>query len=94
MKLDRDPHPPLVKLTRLFVGTLMITVIEPVEIPTAFGAMLTSISNMGPAPFHVGEDNFAHYSALSKGTFSVAMIIGRLEFFTVLALLLPDTWKH
>ena len=84
----------LVYVACLFVGTLVITVIEPVEIPTAFGAMLTSISNMGPAPFHVGEDNFAHYSALSKGTFSVAMIIGRLEFFTVLALLLPDTWKH
>jgi trk system potassium uptake protein TrkH len=84
----------LVYVVCLFGGTFAVTLFDPVSIPTAFGAMLTSLSNMGPAPFHVGEDNFASYSALSKGTFSVAMIVGRLEFFTVLALFLPDTWKH
>lgn len=76
------------------VGLLFITLIEGVPIPTAFGAMLTCLSNMGPAPFHVGPDNFASYGAVSKVFFSLAMLLGRLEFFTLFALLLPGFWRR
>lgn len=75
-------------------GIMLITWIEPVSLGTAFGAMLTSLSNMGPAPFYEGADNFAAYSGTSKVVFSLAMILGRLEFFTLLALLLPDFWRR
>jgi len=76
------------------VGLLFITLVEGVPIPTAFGAMLTCLSNMGPAPFHVGPDNFASYGAVSKIFFSLAMLLGRLEFFTLFALLLPGFWRR
>jgi trk system potassium uptake protein TrkH len=49
---------------------------------------------MGPAPFHIGADNFAGYSAVSKLFFALAMLLGRLEFFTLFALLLPGFWRR
>lgn len=75
-------------------GTLLVAFTDGVSVPTGFGAMLTSLSNMGPSPFFVGEDNFASYSDVAKLWFSFAMILGRLEFFTLLALLLPDFWRR
>lgn len=76
-------------------GCLVITYTDGVPLQTAFGAMLTSLSNMGPAPFHQGDvDNFAAYTPTAKLVFALAMIVGRLEFFTVLALLLPEVWKR
>ncbi len=75
-------------------GLLFVTLVDGVPIPTAFGAMLTCLSNMGPAPFHIGPDNFASYSAGSKLFFSMAMLLGRLEFFTLFALILPGFWRR
>jgi trk system potassium uptake protein TrkH len=76
------------------VGLLFVTLVEGVPAPTAFGTMLTCLSNMGPAPFHVGPDNFSAYSAGSKLFFAMAMLLGRLEFFTLFALLLPGFWRR
>lgn len=75
-------------------GLLFVTLVEGVPLPTAFGAMLTCLSNMGPAPFHQGPDNFAAYSAGSKLFFVLAMLLGRLEFFTLFALFLPGFWRR
>ena len=75
-------------------GLLFVTLVEGVPVPTAFGTMLTCLSNMGPAPFHVGPDNFAAYSAGSKLFFAMAMLLGRLEFFTLFALILPGFWRR
>jgi trk system potassium uptake protein TrkH len=83
----------------VYVGALgiitgVVAAIEVVPVPTAFGATLTCLSNMGPAPFHLGPDNFAGYSAVSKLLLSFAMLLGRLEFFAVLALLVPAFWRR
>jgi trk system potassium uptake protein TrkH len=75
-------------------GVLFVTLVEGVPAPTAFGTMLTCLSNMGPAPFHVGPDNFSGYSAGSKLFFAIAMLLGRLEFFTLFALILPGFWRR
>lgn len=76
-------------------GVLFVTVVEGIGMPAAFGAMLTCLSNMGPAPFHESAaDNFAHYSTLSKLFFCLAMLLGRLEFFTLLALCVPSFWRR
>lgn len=78
----------------LFGGAFVVVLFDGVPIPTALGAMLSCLSNMGPAPFHQGADDFAAYGAASKMIFALAMIVGRLEFFTVFALLVPDFWKR
>ena len=50
---------------------------------------------MGPGLDAVGPTgNFAFFSPLSKLVLTLAMLIGRLEIFPVLVLLLPSTWKR
>jgi trk system potassium uptake protein TrkH len=78
----------------LGAGAFAIVALEPtVTGGAAFGATLSCLSNIGPAPFHVGFDNFAAYTDASKLLFSLLMVIGRLEFLTLLALLLPQVWR-
>lgn len=95
----------LIYIACLAVGVVFVTATDGVPVETAFGAMLTCLSNMGPAPFHasanghfagyeVMPDNFAPYSAAAKVFFSLAMLLGRLEFFTLFALLAPGFWKR
>ncbi len=85
----------IIYMVCLGVFTVSITLIEDqMEVDRAFGAVLTCLSNMGPAPFHEGPDNFAVYAPVSKMLFSVAMLLGRLEFFALLALLVPGFWRR
>ena len=84
----------VVFIVTIALGILAITTVEGVSVPTAFGAVFTCVANMGPSPFFAGADNFATYSQSSKFIFSLLMVLGRLEFFTLLALLLQDFWRR
>lgn len=75
-------------------GILFVCATDDVSVPTAFGATLSCLSNMGPAPFYNQADNFAMYSDAAKLFFVLAMLLGRLEFFTLFALLVPDFWRR
>ncbi len=75
-------------------GVLFISAIEGVGIPTAFGATITCLGNNGPAPFYDPADNFKQYSAVAKLFFSLVMLLGRLELFTIFALFVPDFWRR
>lgn len=99
------PNPVLADVAVFFViymgcmafGVLFLTIVEAVPVPTAFGAMLTSLSNMGPGPFydlHFSADNFSQYHPLTKVFFSFSMLLGRLEFFTLFALFVPGFWRR
>lgn len=78
----------------LAVGVLIVSLVEGAPVETSFGAMLTCLSNMGPAPFHLDGDHFAEYSTGSKFFFAGVMLLGRLEFFTLFALCVPEFWKR
>lgn len=84
----------IVYMAVIAVSTLGIAAAEGVPVPTAFGATLTCVSNMGPAPFYLDQDNFAVYGAGTKLIGMAAMLLGRLELFTLLALLVPAFWKR
>ena len=57
---------------------------------TAFSASISCISNIGPGLGEIGPtDNFAHFNSFAKVTCSILMILGRLEFYTLLALFYP-----
>lgn len=74
--------------------TVWLAALE-VELITAFTAALTCVANVGPGLSDVGPTlNFAEIPASGKLILSVGMILGRLEFLTVLALLLPSTWRR
>lgn len=60
---------------------------------TAFSAVSACINNMGPGLGSVFA-NFASISEPAKWICSLAMLIGRLEVFTLLVLLTPMYWRH
>lgn len=65
------------------------------DLPTAASAALTAIGNVGPGIGEVGAyDNFAHFPPFVKVALSFAMLVGRLEIFTVLALFSRRFWRH
>ena len=60
-----------------------------------FSAVLTCISNVGPAFEAVGPySSFAGYSQFSKVVLTLTMMLGRLEILPVLILFSPKTWKR
>ena len=78
------------------VVAFLLSVFEPMasDVSTAFGAALTSLSNVGPGFGAVNPaGNFADFNAFSKLLLALTMIIGRLELFTIIVLFLPSTWK-
>lgn len=61
---------------------------------TNFSAVLTCISNVGPAFEAVGPySSFAAYSSFSKIVLTFTMMIGRLEILPVMILFHPKTWN-
>jgi trk system potassium uptake protein TrkH len=59
---------------------------------TAFSALAACINNMGPGLGAVAA-NYADLSDASKSILTMAMLLGRLEIFTMLVLLDPAFWK-
>lgn len=59
-----------------------------------FSAVLSCISNIGPAFEAVGPyASFAEFSIFSKVLLTFTMLLGRLEILPVLILFSPKTWK-
>jgi len=87
----------LIYLGIFFSGSIiMAMILSNYEHPmmTAFGAVATALSNVGPGIGAVGPmDNFAHIPDLGKWFLSFLMLLGRLELFTILILFTPYFWK-
>ena len=66
------------------------------DLLTALSAAATSIGNVGPGLGSIigPSGNFAPLPDDAKWLLSVAMLVGRLELFTVLVLLDPDFWSR
>ncbi len=78
----------------IFLVGSTILVGSGVDFSTSIGAVATSLGNVGPAIGSVGPvDNFAHFSGGIKLFLSFIMLIGRLELFTVILLLMPFFWQ-
>ncbi len=64
------------------------------DLLTAFSAAATCLSNVGPGFGKVGPVyNFAFLPESALTMLSFLMILGRLEIFAILALLLPSFWR-
>jgi trk system potassium uptake protein TrkH len=65
------------------------------DLVDAFSAAIACLGNIGPGLGSVGPaGNYAHLSDAAKWILSLAMIVGRLEVYTVLVLLVPDFWRR
>ncbi len=61
---------------------------------TAISTAIACVGNIGPGFYLTGPvQNYAFFSDFDKVLLSVAMIIGRLEFYTVMLLFAKDFWK-
>jgi trk system potassium uptake protein TrkH len=64
------------------------------EIITAFSAVVASINNTGPGSGQVGPaSNFAGLSDFQTWVCTFAMLLGRLEIFTLLVVMTPAFWR-
>jgi trk system potassium uptake protein TrkH len=68
---------------------LMMTGLDQV---TAFSAVAACMNNLGPGLAEVGA-NYQSISDLAKWVLCFAMLLGRLEIFTLLVLLSPAFWR-
>ena len=78
----------------LAVGCVFAMQLQGFDTDTAIGTTITSFGNCGPGLGLTGPAfTWADLPDLSKWLMSFAMLIGRLEFFTVILLLTPSFWK-
>ncbi len=62
---------------------------------TSISAAVACVGNIGPGFAKVGPaQNFAFFSEIDKLVLSLAMIVGRLEFYTVMLLFTRDFYKR
>jgi trk system potassium uptake protein TrkH len=77
------------------LGTVTVSFMEPgLDMDSSLSAVLATLFNIGPGLGEVGPThNFSHFAPYTKLLLSLLMALGRLEFYTVLALFLPSLWK-
>ena len=63
------------------------------DIVTAFSAVTACLNNLGPGLGDVGA-NYSSLNSPAKWVLCLAMLLGRLEIFTLLVVLTPAFWKR
>lgn len=79
-------------MVSVVILTFLVASLED-DIVTAISVVFSAINNLGPA-LGKASANWAGLTDASKWLLSFAMLLGRLEIFTVLVLLTPTYWKH
>ncbi|MEM8660397.1 MAG: TrkH family potassium uptake protein [Pseudomonadota bacterium] len=75
-----------------FIVILLLLMATGLDFRTSFSAVAASINNLGPGLGGVA----AHYGDINetaKGILCIAMLLGRLEVFTLLVLFTPAFWR-
>ncbi|MFT5207618.1 MAG: trk system potassium uptake protein TrkH [Candidatus Omnitrophota bacterium] len=79
----------------IFSGCTLVLLAFNISFVTATSAVVACLSNVGPGFELVGpEQNYAWFPDAIKVLLALCMIVGRLEFFTILVLFLPVAWKR
>lgn len=76
----------------IFALFVLLLMADGMDMVTAFGAVATCINNMGPGLGEVSS-NFVGVSNEAEWLLSLAMLLGRLELFTMLVLISPAYWR-
>jgi trk system potassium uptake protein TrkH len=82
----------------LYFGTVVVLtfalLLSGLEFLTAFSAIIACINNAGPGLGQVGPaGNYQGLTDFQTWTCSLAMLLGRLEIFSVLVLFTPTLWR-
>lgn len=78
----------------IFVISSLLVTLEGVDLISAGTSVAATLSNIGPGLELVGPTkNFGGFAQITKVLFIFLMLLGRLEMFTIIALLAPRAWK-
>lgn len=76
----------------LFLVMMVLMMATGLDFISAFSAVGAAISNLGPGLGSVAS-NYSETAALGKWVLCLAMLLGRLEIYTLLVLLSPSIWR-
>ena len=76
----------------VFIILFMFLLAQGNDFITSFSAVGATLNNLGPGLGDVSND-YQSLNDYSKIGLSIAMILGRLEIFTLLVLFTPAFWK-
>ena len=78
----------------LVLSTLALAALD-LDLLTSLSASASALGNVGLGLGQVGPaENFSALPGLAKGILSLNMFLGRLEFFSILILFLPEFWQR
>lgn len=77
----------------VYIALMMVLMASGLDMVTAFSAVAATLNNVGPGLGAVAA-NFGDLNDVAKWTLSFAMLLGRLEIFTILVLLSPTFWRQ
>ena len=77
----------------LFGAMMLVLMLTGLDQVTAFAAIGASLNNLGPGLGDVAA-NFASINDAAKWVAVLAMLLGRLEIFTLLVLFTPAFWQR
>jgi len=77
----------------VFVILMMIMIATGMDQVTAFSAVAASLNNLGPGLGDVAA-NYASIKDVEKWALCIAMLMGRLEIFTLLVVMSPAFWRR
>lgn len=76
------------------ICTLLLALFPDIDFETASSAAIASLGNIGPGLNKVGATcTYAWMNPWAKLLLSLVMLLGRLEVYTVLVVILPTFWK-
>jgi len=76
------------------VGTMALAFLG-LDLLSAIGASLATVGNVGPGFGAVGPvENYGGLGSPALALLTFLMLVGRLEIYTVLLLLMPETWRR
>ncbi len=79
----------------IFALGSLVLLLEDISLISSMSAVAATLGNIGPGFDFVGPTHtYSQFSDFSKILLSFFMLLGRLELFTVIALLSPKFWKH
>ena len=83
----------LIYIIIFIIGSATMAIMG-LDVSSAIGATAATLGNIGPGIGHVGPvDNYDFIPHAGKWFLSFFMLLGRLELYTVLIVLLPSFWK-
>jgi trk system potassium uptake protein TrkH len=79
----------------MLLATILIVSTAGADLTTSVSTALVTVGNIGPGFGKIGPaENYAFYPDYVKAFLSFAMMVGRLELYTVLVLLTPVFWRE